>query len=50
MVAPDGDGERHRGRRRPRGEFNQTAQVATSYKAEFIEKLPVARNLRRPPC
>ncbi len=29
------------------GEFNQTAQVATSYKAELIEKLPVARTMQQ---
>ena len=29
------------------GEFNQTAQVATSYKADLIEKLPVARTMQQ---
>ena len=29
------------------GEFNQTAQVATSYKADLIEKLPVARTVQQ---
>ncbi len=29
------------------GEFNQTAQVATSYKSDFIEKLPVARTMQQ---
>lgn len=28
-------------------EFNQTAQVATSYKSELIEKLPVARTMQQ---
>ncbi len=29
------------------GEFNQTAQVATSYKSDLMEKLPVARTMQQ---